>query len=311
MKLPSSLLLMALLIFFSCKKEEADEPSTTIDENIEINSSSLNFYKEELIGITTINGDVEINDINFLYPSFMSDVETITGDLIIRNNVSMESLEGLEKLKSVRSLKIFSNNVLANLEAIRELKISQDLVIGNTKVADIPELDIEVLTGEVNVYSNSNLISFSFLENLTSADKFTIKDNETLPNLDGVEKLTQIAGQINISNNIKLNSLEGMNNLGSCSSSIIFSNLKLSTLDALANLTQVTDQLQVTNNYNLISIEGIQNLTDCAAVKFTLNATLENLCPLKPFIEANPSTTIEIFGNAENPTVQDILDDCP
>ena len=43
-------------------------------------------------------GDVEINDINFLYPAFMSDVETITGDLTIRNNESMESLEGWKNL---------------------------------------------------------------------------------------------------------------------------------------------------------------------------------------------------------------------
>lgn len=311
MRLTFSFLMIIIVLFFSCKKDDGDEPqSTVIDHSIVINSSSLNFYKEELKGITTINGDVEINDINFLYPAFMSDVETITGDLIIKNNESMESLEGLEKLKTVNSLKVFSNNVLANLEAIRDLKISHDIVIGKTIAADIPELDIDALTGEVNIYSNRNLESLSFLENLTSADKFTLKDNEVLANLDGLEKLTQIEGVINISKNIKLSSLDGMNNLQSSSSVTIFDNLKLTTLDALTNLTQILNQLQVTDNYNLGSIEGIQNLENCANVKITINSSLEDFCPLKSFIQNNPSSTIEIYGNAENPIVQDILDDC-
>ncbi len=311
MKLSTSFLFITFLVFFGCKKDEPETPSTIIEESITINSANLNFYKEELKGITTINGDVEIIDINFLYPAFMSDVEEITGDLIIRNNESMESLEGLEKLKSVNSLKIFNNNALANLDAIRDLKVSHDLIIGNTSAAEIPELDINVLTGEIDVFSNNSLLSFTFLENLTSADELSIKDHETLPNLVGMENLTQIAGTTNISNNMKLNSLEGINNLESTSSITIFSNLKLTTLDALANLTQVPNQYQVTNNYNLVSIEGIQNLENCAAVKITLNSTLEDLCPLKPFIQNNSSATIEVFGNLENPSVQDILDDCP
>jgi hypothetical protein len=304
--------MITFLVFFSCKKTEDDtSQATVIDESIVINSANLNDYKESLKGITTINGDVEINDINFLYPAFMSDVETITGDLTIRNNESMESLEGLEKLRSVRSLKIFSNNVLANLEAIRELEISQDLIIGNTTATDIPELDVDMLAGKVDILSNNNLVSLTFLENLVSADKLTVKDNEVLPNFDGLEKLTQVEGVTNISNNMNLNSLEGLNNLESSSSITIFSNLKLETLDALTKLTQVPNSFQVTNNYNLVSIEGIQNLTDCASMKFTINSTLEDFCPLKPFIENNPSTTFEISGNLENPIIQDILDDCP
>lgn len=311
MKFSFSFLMISFLVFFSCKKDEPETQTTIIEKSIVIDNFNLNFYKENLKGIKTVDGDVEIRNINYLYPEFMSDVETITGDLIIRNNESMESLEGLEKLKSVRSLKIFSNNVLANLEAIRELKISQELVIGNTSATDIPDLDINVMTGEVNIYSNPNLVSLSFLKKLTSTDKLKIKNHETLPNFDGLENLTQVAGQTNISNNMKLNSLEGLNNLVSTSSITIFSNLKLTNLDALTNLTQVPNHYQVTNNYNLVSIEGMQNLDNCTSVTITLNATLENLCPLKPFIQNNSTSVIEITGNLENPTVQDILNDCP
>ena len=214
MRLTYSILMITFLVFFSCKKTEDDtSQATVIDESIVINSANLNDYKESLKGITTINGDVEINDINFLYPAFMSDVETITGDLTIRNNESMESLEGLEKLRSVRSLKIFSNNVLANLEAIRELEISQDLIIGNTTATDIPELDVDMLAGKVDILSNNNLVSLTFLENLVSADKLTVKDNEVLPNFDGLEKLTQVEGVTNISNNMNPSQLLQMRNV--------------------------------------------------------------------------------------------------
>ena len=69
------------------------------------------------------------------------------------------------------------------MEAIRELEISQDLIIGNTTATDIPELDVDMLAGKVDILSNNNLVSLTFLENLVSADNLQLRIMKFYPTL--------------------------------------------------------------------------------------------------------------------------------
>ncbi len=103
--------------------------------------------------------DAILSDITSVVP--LNSIIVIKGDLIIRNNPNLTSLEGLTKLKEAKSITIDNNSRLIHLDQLS---------------------NITTLNGGVNISNNSTLSNISGLSNIQPASiaGLTIANNVTL-----------------------------------------------------------------------------------------------------------------------------------
>jgi hypothetical protein len=156
-----------------------------------------------------------------------------------------------------------------------------------------------VTTGQVWIGYSTNLQTLSGLHNLVACNgSFTISENESLSDLNGVESLNFIFGLNIMSSN--LTSLKGLNNVTTITRIDFKNNPYLYDLSALSNVNS-GGHLAIYNNPALISLSGLDNidpqsLTELAIHDNPLLSTCEvqSICD---YIES-PGGSIIINNNA-------------
>ncbi len=201
-----------------------------------------------------VNGDViieeasrgEITNVNGL-----SNLTTVTGDLVIKNNERIEDL-----------------NALSNLSVLR-----RDFIIeNNTSLTDLGNFGLLKATGgSLNIVNNPSietLEGFSEL-NVLSGDLY-IYNNQNLRNLDGISlrafDLFRFC-DIKIGQNNSLTNIDAISNVGLVPGSVIvYDNSNLQTLDGLSGIFGIQDELSVTDNTGLQNGCGIVGLIEPAPI---------------------------------------------
>jgi len=133
------------------------------------------------------SGATDINDL-----SNLSNLEEITGDLSIRFNPNLMSLNGLSSLTSVDKLFVQFNDELTDMSALTQLN-----------------------TDFVGIAFNPSLETLNGLSGITTASTIVIQDNNALIDVSGLSNLTTVNSDINITNNAVLENIEGLTSLAS------------------------------------------------------------------------------------------------
>jgi len=238
-------LLIVIVLTTSGFSQSCLPDGITFHVQADIDSFQVNYP-----GCTEIEGDVNIGDYggggNISDLSGLIVLESIGGNLFIRQNASLTNLRGLENIVTIGGqLGIWSNPLLTSLDGLEGLSYVYSL----------------------NISSNAALASLIGIENLESVGYgFYIQNNPALTSLTGLEGLTSVGCGLSIASNNALLSLDGLDNLATtgCGLSVEY-NFALVNIDALSNLVYIntgpgTHNLNLKDNISLTSIAGLENI---------------------------------------------------
>jgi len=251
------------------------------------NQSQIDNFQSNYPGCTEIEGDVTIIGDDITDISSLNVITTIGGNLVIGTpggwnaNPALVNLSGLENLNSIGGdLSLESNGILTSLSGLESLSaIGGSLWIrGNLLLDSITSLgSLTSIGGGLYIgtqswagylLGNPLLTSLDGLEGITSLTHLSIIDNNSLPDLTGLDNLQSISGSLTIGANETLSSLAGLGSL-----TYIGENLQLgitgysgsSGNPALGNLTGLEGITQIGGSLTFIgggpaSFEGLNNL---------------------------------------------------
>src|SRR5690606_24882372 len=107
--------------------------------------------------------------------------------------------------------------------------------------------------------------------------EISIRNNDILNNLWGLQNITSIDDHLYISNNSNLIDLQPLNNLNTVGYITIQGNSQLSSLSGLEGLIHSDGRLTIEDNDNLINLLGLDNLIFAAQLYITNNFSLQTL----------------------------------
>jgi len=203
-------------------------------------------YKlSSLIGLKNISG--------------LDSVETIDGDIRIRDAGVISNFNGFKGLKRVNTdivIELTNFDTISGFGAIEE--IGRGLSIQhNDKLKYVADLGSFDQVDYAVIFNNSELNDIYFLNSLSNINRhFQIKNNDKIINFNGLNKLEK-ARSITIRENPSLLSIAELSSFTSLtseqsSSIIIDKNLKLSSTIGLDNMDMSTiTELTITENPNL------------------------------------------------------------
>ncbi len=250
------------------------------------NDSDLQLLK----GYTTITGSLIVGpDIESL--EGLENLTTIGGDLGICRNKYIKDLTAFESLTSIGSLHICYDDALTSLDGLdRITSVKGDLYISdNAALTDISSLgNMTSLGGALIIVNNSVLTNLSGLENITSVGgALNVSVNAALTNLSGLGNITSVGGWLNINDNAALTNLSGLENITSVGGDlVIYYNADLTSLSGLEGLTSVGGNVEIgryfSGNPVLTSISGLKNLTSIGGgLRIESNGALTSLSGLE------------------------------
>jgi len=215
---------------------------------------------------TQISGNLHIgggnsSDIHDLSP--FSNIESVSGSLLITSMQNLINLEGLNNLKSVSgNLRISLCDSLSDISALSNLhtvggwslSIRQNAVLTNLHGLH----NLSNFGGECLIYGNSALTSFSNF-GISTFDRLIIEANNALTDLNGLGQLDTLSVQLDIKNNDNLITLSGLE-LKAVETIYIGDNQSLTNLQGLHNLENIGERFFVVKNHALPNFDGLQAL---------------------------------------------------
>ncbi|MEQ6124974.1 hypothetical protein AAON49_12265 [Pseudotenacibaculum sp. MALMAid0570] len=297
------------------------------------------------LGYTSIIGGINIiedpskGDPIMSLNGLLDCVTYIEGGIIIRNNSSLESLNGfLINLTSVNhffldgnenltslggfdslisieyNVTIRNNRSLINFEGFCENvdALSTLSVINNHSLINLEGLQNVNSIGTLNVIDNQGLLNLNGLDALTNIiSRITISNNSSLLNIDGLlSNLNNTLREVSIDNNSSLKNIRGLTNISTLESLLIFNNDDLLNLEGLENLNYLNQftrsGISVSENDSLENIDALSNLIFVNYLDFHNNLNLSDFCGIKNLIDTNSYVDISILGNLYNPSVSNI-----
>ena len=255
---------------------------TNIEGNVLIEGIELTEIKNlnGLYPITSIEGDLIIkNNVSLFVLSGLENLNTIGGKLEINYCYNLGSVEGLNGLMSVGTdLYLKDNWDLANLAGLENLSyIGRNISLSrNYRLHYIEGLNsISVINGDFYLYL-SHLKSFKGLDNLTEiSGNFIIKS--CVESFEDLTNLTEIGGRFHLED-CRVNDFTGLENLNSITDRIeIISPRNLQNFEGLESLIIVNDDFVVKNASKLQNFEGLNNMEQInGSLILKNNVILEN-----------------------------------
>ena len=197
-----------------------------------------------------------------------------------------------------------SHYILLLLFAINSFSIAQNCLpdgitfTSQQQIDDFPSNYPECADIEGSVYiQGSDIINLDSLIQITSIGGYLAFVTDALPNLTGLNNLTNIGGDLAVMNTDALQNLTGLENLTNIGGDLyIIGNEALSNLIGLDNLTSVGGDIYIQENDNLISLTGLNNLVSYG-LYFLIenNDALQSLTGLEKFDSIIGD--IDILGN--------------
>ncbi|CAL2107137.1 exported hypothetical protein [Tenacibaculum sp. 190524A02b] len=219
-----------------------------------LTSVSNNFSIDSCTQLTTINtmalsavsGNLSIDDLPINSLSFLQNVTSIGGQLLLRDLVNLNNLQGFDELTSLGSLNLSDCDLLTNLEGFPKLAITSINTLSISENELLTTFDnsfIESLTsiGVLGISFNGSLADISALQNvtqLTSSDS-TIRNNDELVTID-LFGLQNVTNTLVIQNQANTTSLCGLFNYvhnGNGSTTLTFIGTNPTEWDSVQDIT--------------------------------------------------------------------------
>ena len=174
-----------------------------------------------------IGYDAGITNSDIINISALSNIKTVTGNIIIRRNPNLTLLNGLQNITSFSGdLRIEKCYALTDITSLAGITQARYLNIrDNNELQNLNGLhNLAQITGSgsssgyLYIYNNGKLNNMDALQNLTSIGNYIeIQINPVLPNLNGLSGVTSINGSILIQQNDMLTDISGMENINALS----------------------------------------------------------------------------------------------
>jgi hypothetical protein len=217
-------------------------------------------------GCKEILGDLHIvgSDITNVNP--LSDVEVVTGDLLLRDT-KVDSFLGLSMLKTVKSFRLLNNDYLNYINPFEHLKkITDSLVIGDcsqlsalTSWNNLEEVGWLIIKGNV-----SSMTYLKGLNKLRKTNSFHVYNTKGIRSIEGFDSLT--LNSIGFENNLNLKRVQGFNNV----------QYLLPCQQTIGDLWSGVELLMVQND-SLSYINGFHNTNCIGSIYIAKNKQLDTL----------------------------------
>lgn len=241
-------------------QEELDAFLTNYPNCTELNRDLRIGNVQSGSNITDVSGLKNLKKVQRLHIEYNQNLQTLAGleqlqtaqRVTIQLNNNLTSIEGLSGLTNVEeSLSISNNENLQHLKGLEKIKNIGGLILINNPIQNLEGLNqLESLKDGLSILNNPLLSDLSALSKLTKAGGLYIRNNRALPNLSGLEQLSEITFDVlQISNNYNLKNIDALSSLKSVKNIQIEKNAQLSNLLGLNNLniTQL-EVLKITYN---------------------------------------------------------------
>lgn len=168
--------------------------------------------------LSTIGGNFSMDDLGITSLNFLQNLTSISGQLLIRDMVNLNNLQGFDELTTLGSLNFSDCDLVTNLEGFPKLAITSINSLSISENELITTFDNSFLgsltsIGVLNISFNGSLIDISALQNvtaLTSTDS-TIRNNNELVTID-LFGLQNVTNTLQIQNQANTTSLCGLYN---------------------------------------------------------------------------------------------------
>lgn len=263
-----------------------------------INQANSSFLDENIKFFNNIT-HLEINGSTFIDLAFFQNIKypNKIDTLTISNNNSLESLKGIQGLKSLTSLSIENNKSIKNLEGIQELKSLNSLaIISNDSLESLKGIqNLKSLTS-LRIFSNQSLKGQEDIPLPQSLTTLTIEANDKIINFDEIAELQSLSSLAISYTTFK--DLKGIQVLKSLSSLALSWNFNLESLEGIKELRSLTS-LTFDNCNIFMSLEGIHSLNSLNSLKIGPNYNILSFQDLHLPITIT-SLSIEGFVNLQS-----------
>mgnify|MGYP005990780817 CR=1 FL=1 len=252
-----------------------------LNSQAEVDAVGVDYPECSIISGLVIDGD----DITDLSP--LSNISNVLGNIIIKNNNMLQTLEGLNNLSSFTGseLSIVNNPLITSISALNNLvnlNENSELVVkveNNAMLASLQGLGSIDFTNVIEAYivNNDALVNLVGLENVTFLFTLVISDNDGLTSLIGLDNYNE-GMDILIDNNASLIHLD-LPNFISIQYLTISNNPLLQNLDGLSSLQNVYVGISLENNVLLTNIDSLNNIdlsNDTGEIIITDNSSLSS-----------------------------------
>lgn len=243
------------IFLVSCGKDDKGMPVISYASDL-VNPSLADldsFYKG---GYNTVEGDIVLDSVegleNLLY---LSNLVTLKGNLLIRENAAVTTLEGLHKLRTING-----DFVIRGCVHLQQVNYSGF---------------ISYIGGSLRIENNGDL---SLLE-LPSLEKvagdFVLSGNDNLVYHVDVSNLKEVNGSLILANSL-LKDMLGFSNIGEIGKNLTLKNNDLRSLAGLEALEWVDGKVEVTGNVKLVDLCALRYLLDRGAVNVSITGNAFN-----------------------------------
>lgn len=259
------------------------------------------------------------------YDFALKDAPNITSlkGFIVGNyqNTTSFTIENCKSLKTLKSL-IFPSKYdyifISNCENLEDLKGFDNLTQVNwMSLKNLPNLKkidgLEKLSIIGRLYlSDVNIVDFEGLNNVKTMEHFSVSSCNNLINFQGLNSLIKIGSEIpwfEVSNCSNLENFKGLENVQH------FTRFNISYLPKLKNFEGIKKAKMPyisISNCNLInSLQGLENVFGVGNLAIYENQNLQNFCAIKNIVGNLNSNSYYVKNNLNNPTQQEIINNCP
>ncbi len=303
--------LTLLIVFFFFIQATLLSQGCLPDGIVFLNQTSIDNFQTNFPGCSVIEGYVVIIGDDITNVNGLSVLDSIYGKLEIKSNPLLENLSGLDNLKMIGQdgwddLMISDNESLISFEGLESLKtIKGDLnVSSNPNLSNFSGLDSLTTIGDSDLEMGNLLIQ-----------------STALTSLSGLENLISIAGDLRIgiefngwgAPNPNLTDISALENLTSIGQSLrIGWNESLVSLSGLENVTSIGWWLQISENNSLTNLSGLDNIDAGSIGYLTIESNeLLSTCEVQSICEylAIPNAQINIEYNATGCNSQEEVED--
>ena len=212
----------------------------------------------EIENLENINGKIELHDNRF------EDISALDGISYAAGDISFQDCERISEIPFLSNIDtVFGDLIIRNLDTLRFLSLP-DYILSDLAVEDNAILEtlghIQDIAADLSVENNDALIKFFESSQIKELNKLSVIQNKNLQNLSGLDVLETVHQDAFIERNTTLVNLSGLGQLDSVGFRLrINSNDSLENLNGLERLNFV-DDLSITNNPQLINLEGLSGV---------------------------------------------------
>lgn len=286
----------------------------------------LNFRTGEFTSIGFEGTDLGNRTINCeAYDFALKDAPNITTlkGFIVGNyqNTTSFTLENCKKLKTVAGIVFpskYDDISISNCESFENLKGFDNLTAVDVfTLKDLPKLkNMEGLSSLSQIerlyLSNVGINTFNGLNNVKTIDHFSVNSCNSLINFVGLPSLIKIGDEISyfeVSNCANLEDFVGLEKVQHFTRFNIYSLPKLKNFDGIKDAKM--PYISISNCTLINSLQGLEKVFGVGNVAIYDNINLQNFCAIKNVVRSLNSNSYYVKNNLNNPTQQEIINNCP